>query len=326
MAADPRVLRFGFHLCCALLLANTSRAAETKRAVKNDDADARQPWYFSLLPKPFERDPVLPLTVVTEVTEAGKKRPLVSAQAPAYFEFHALGYRSMGDAMKETPLPAPEIESLLERSLAAGGFLRGSAEHPPTLVIVYFWGSHNHFDESNDAVPYDQLVRNYLDRAALVGGTKFAADLAKAYRETEVLLAASPVPTANTVPEYDGLGLGVASAMAQMNRMSNPLQSFALQKPRNRQLMDLAAQDLYYVVASAYDRGSVAADQRQLLWRTRLTVAADGMAQRQSLPVLIAAAAPFFGHETPEPEILRKRSLRRGNVEIGTPTVVPPRP
>jgi hypothetical protein len=90
--------------------------------------------------------------------------------------------------------------------------------------------------------------------------------------------------------------------------------------------MDLAAQDCYYVVASAYDRGSVAADQRQLLWRTRLTVAADGVAQRQSLPVLIAAAAPFFGRETPEPEIIRKRSLRRGNVEIGTPTVVPPHP
>lgn len=326
MAADPRVRYLGFFLLLASLLASALRAADPKPAGKSTDDEPRNPWYFSLLPKPFERDPVLPLTVVTEVTEAGKKQPAVSPQAPAYYEFHALGYRSLGDSMKESALPAPEVESLLERALASGGFLRGSAAHPPSLVIVYFWGSHNHFDDSNDAVPYDTLVRNYLDRAALVGGTKFAAELAKAYRETEALLAASPVPTANTVPEYDGLGLGVASAMAQMNRMANPLQSFALQKPKNRQLMDLAAQDCYYVVASAYDRGSVAADQRQLLWRTRLTVAADGVAQRQSLPVLIAAAAPFFGRETPEPAIIRKRSLRRGNVEIGTPTVVPPHP
>jgi hypothetical protein len=33
-------------------------------------------------------------------------------------------------------------------------------------------------------------------------------------------------------------------------------------------------------------------------------------------------AAPFFGHETTEPQIDIRRSNRSGRVEVGTPTVV----
>jgi hypothetical protein len=53
-----------------------------------------------------------------------------------------------------------------------------------------------------------------------------------------------------------------------------------------------------------------------------MTVGAAGVSQQQSLPTLLISAAPFFGKETPEPQILTRRTLREGSVELGTPTVV----
>ena len=46
------------------------------------------------------------------------------------------------------------------------------------------------------------------------------------------------------------------------------------------------------------------------LWRTRMTVAAQGVSQEQTLPTLIATAAPYFGKDMTEPETLSKRTVR----------------
>lgn len=66
-----------------------------------------------------------------------------------------------------------------------------------------------------------------------------------------------------------------------------------------------------------------AGNRRVLLWRTRMTVATDGVSQLQSLPVLIATAAPYFGREMDEPAVLTPRTIREGRVEIGESVVVP---
>jgi hypothetical protein len=99
---------------------------------------------------------------------------------------------------------------------------------------------------------------------------------------------------------------------------------FKRSNPKNEFLVDQAASNVYYVVASAYDFKSVMAKQRLLLWRTRMTVAAAGVSQVQTLPTLVLSAAPFFGKEMSEPETMSKRAVREGTVEIGTPTVVEP--
>jgi hypothetical protein len=41
---------------------------------------------------------------------------------------------------------------------------------------------------------------------------------------------------------------------------------------------------------------------------------------------VVLSAAPFFGKDMAEPEILSKRAMREGKVEVGTPTVVEPAP
>ena len=76
------------------------------------------------------------------------------------------------------------------------------------------------------------------------------------------------------------------------------------------------------MVASAYDYASVAQGKRTLLWRTNMTVNTAGVNMKETLPPLIATAAPFFGRETEGPEALQRRINRKGTVEIGNSTVV----
>lgn len=107
---------------------------------------------------------------------------------------------------------------------------------------------------------------------------------------------------------------------------ANPVEQFKRRAPKNEMLVDQAASDVYYVVASAYDHRSISSTRKTLLWRTRMTVSSAGVSAAQSLPTLVLTAAPFFGKDMPEAEVLSKRSLREGTVEIGTPTVVEDKP
>jgi hypothetical protein len=88
------------------------------------------------------------------------------------------------------------------------------------------------------------------------------------------------------------------------------------------QLQYQAAKELYYVVASAYDYDSMAHGKRQLAWRTTMTVNSTGVSLTETMPPLIANAAPFFGRETTEPEFGSRKMLREGRVDVGTPTVM----
>ena len=100
-----------------------------------------------------------------------------------------------------------------------------------------------------------------------------------------------------------------------MMEFSNPVAMFRRASVRNETLLEQTANDVYYVVASAYDHKSAAANRRVLLWRTRMTVAAQGVSQDQTLPTLVMSAAPYFGKDMPEAELLTRRT-REGTVEI----------
>jgi hypothetical protein len=112
-----------------------------------------------------------------------------------------------------------------------------------------------------------------------------------------------------------------------MLAFANPVNVYKLKNPKNAFLVDQTASDVYYVVVSAYDYATVAANNPVLLWRTRMTVAAQGVSQQISLPTLVQTAGPYFGKEMEGPEIVLKRAnVRTGRVDVGTPTVVEPVP
>ena len=321
-------MRHLFRRCFSIFISLTAvagvGAADAKKPAPTKPDETR--WVFSLLPKSLQKNPRLDLTVITEMTEEGKKRPPVSPDKPAYFQAFSGGYHILGARTgSERTVPEAELTKLLTRSLATNGYLPASPPaHPPSLIVMYTWGSHNLLvegDAENATLSAEAVARNLLDRAALVGGTKFATELKELFERANELnnsnRTAPPDPT-GTVPDQQPM-LG-ADQMAFMN----PVEMFKRGSDKNEFLVDQAARDVYYVVASAYDYAAMQANRRVLLWRTRMTVAAQGVAEQESLPTLVLAAAPYFGKDMPEPEILSKRSVREGTVEVGTPTVVEP--
>jgi hypothetical protein len=277
-------------------------------------------WVFSLLPKSFQQNPNLELTVITEMTEEGKKLPPVSSEHPAYYITQSSGYHQLGDSSGDKKIMTQaEVERILAKSLAANGYHPAQEPaQPPSLAIFYTWGTHNMLveaDADNPAFSAQQVARNLLDRAALVGGEKFAKQMLDLFLQADAMAQATNIPT-----PPDGQPI---MSQDQLD-FTNPVHQFKMQAPKNEFLVDQFADDVYYVVASAYDYKSLGAKQRKLMWRTRMTVAAKGVSQEQSMPTLIAAAAPYFGREMDEAETLVKHAVPEGKVEIGTATVVPP--
>lgn len=309
--------------CATLLGVTAGFAAEPDvTAPTKVPKKASSEWVFELLPKSMQKNPRLDLTVITEMTEAGKKLPPVSAQEPAYFELFSPGPKHLGHSQgNEVTLKPDEIDRLLQRSLAINGYLPASPPAlPPTLLIIYTWGSHSLLTEGDDENPVlsgNQVARNLLDRAALVGGEKFAKNLLDLFTQADAMSLAS---SARTAPGSEPV---ITPALADF---MNPVSMFKRASAKNEFLVDQAASNVYYVVASAYDHRSVTEKKRLLLWRTRMTVAAQGVSQVQTLPTLVLSAAPYFGREMTEPEVLSKRAIREGTVEVGTPTVVEPIP
>lgn len=308
-------------LLVALALARSPAAAPAPAhqapPAKNDTSG----WVFSILPKSFQKNPLLELTVITEMTPAGRQLPGVTPQAPAYVELFTSGPRHLGHAHgNEAKVKAEDIQRLLTRALATTGYLPAQPPaQPPSVLILYTWGAHfmlTEGDEENPVLSGNQIARNLLDRAALVGGEKFAARLLELFEQADALsLAAS----ARTPPG------GQPVMTAEMMDFANPVNLFKRASVKNEFLVDQAASDVYYVVASAYDYRSFQEKRRLLLWRTRMTVAAAGVSAEQSLPTLVQTAAPYFGKDMAESEILSRRVVREGKVEVGTPTVVEPK-
>lgn len=257
-----------------------------------------------LLPVPWQKNPRLPFMVVTDVSAEGKKRPEVSPGAPAYFELRSSGYRVIGDIVGEKTVTAEELEPTLLKALGQAGYYPAKPGHPPSLLIVYRWGAHYRLDPENPDA--DARVRNTLERAEMVGGEKFARDLEAAYREAAGM----------------GLALRRMAGDDAFKEFVNPINRFKNIDHKNELLMDRTGDDIYYIVASAYDYNSMRAGTPVHLWRTRVTVPVNGVTQRQTLPTMLVTAAPFFGKETDRADLVARRTIPEGSVELGTATVV----
>jgi hypothetical protein len=170
-------------------------------------------------------------------------------------------------------------------------------------------------DQENPSLSGEIIARNLLDRASLVGGEKFAKRLLELFEEADAMNLA-----ANATPAPGGERV-FTPAMAEF---ANPVNAFKRLNPKNEFLVDQVASNVYYVVASAYDHKAMSEKRRVLLWRTRMTVASDGVSPEQAMPTMVLNAGPFFGRSMEGPEIFTRRPVRDGSVEIGTPTVVDP--
>lgn len=293
---------------------------------------------FSLLPKSLQKKPLVDLNIITEMTPEGRRSPPAALATPVYFVSKSGGLLQLGmGASTNEDQPAFErLEKMLEASLARSGYLPATKDHPPTLAIIYSWGAHSSMipedaddplgtkkidpndPDSNQQLPGVStrlLLKELIDRARLVGGEKFADELQKAlvdeldaihnsgsYRYSPEGLGGDEVKHPDILTDYSFI---------------SPVERFRQRSAKHRALFEDALRSVYFVIASAYDFNALAANSRILLWRTKMSVNSSGLAMAESLPTLITAAAPYFGKDMLEVEVLTQRLNREGSVRLG---------
>ena len=278
-------------------------------------------WVFNLLPKAFQRNPRLHLTVVTEFTPEGRKRPEVSLQHPAYCLIQSGGYHHTARAVVGDGgiLSADVMDAFVLRALATRGYLPAADPVPASQVLVYSWGLHGR-PVQDGAVGDDELIGNLLDRASLVGGEKFRLEFDSLLAEAMAQADAAALASTRHM-ELDGVAVSPVLGPDQLEFI-NPINRFRDRSTKHDFLLDQVAGDVYFVVISAYDHDALTKGRRLLLWRTRMTVGADGVAQADALPTLLGSAAPYLGRDMLEPATLTPRLHPEGRVRLG-PLVFP---
>lgn len=280
---------------------------------------------FSLWPKSLQRNPRMDFNIITEMTPAGRKAKQPTAEAPVYYIAQGGKMINNGVGAEGLKGPPPEkLQSLMDRALTSAGYLPGDGKtHLPTLAVVYNWGSSSfqppsdvsdENGEGNVPVPEVVLRKALLDRARLLGGEKFFVEVARAMEQIDQKASAT---RSFVAPE----GADFMGSVGDM--MPDPFDQLRTRNPEMDRLVDELFSSSFFVVASAYDYQALAKGQRVLLWRTKMTVNSLGVNMEESVPPLIASAAPYLGKETPDPVLVTKRISRDGKVEIGTPVVVP---
>jgi hypothetical protein len=303
----PSALRLTGLVALLVVCPLLGRAAPAPAAKPPAEEKERFSW-SDLLPISLQKNPRLSLTVITEMTKAGEAVPPPTPARPAYYLITDGKMVEEGDVIAGEKPPKRELLlRALKSALAVNGYLPASPEHPPTLAIHYMWGSFNRLsglettlpgasaeepdttveDDGSNLLTSDPAVRkNQLLRASVIGGGKFARELAEATR-------------------------GGATG----------LMVFRGRDARTEWLVDeVAHSNRYFIIATAFDVGAAQRREKVVLWITKISTDSTGLSMDESMLALVGNAGPHFGRAMTEAATLRVR-LKEGKVEIGTPTV-----
>ena len=290
---------------------------------------------FSLLPKSFQKDPLLDFNVLTEMTIEGKGRPQPTEGSPVYCLVEGTPMKQGGDTAAAMKPPSAEaVKRVVLRALAKRFFLEAQDGGPrPTVAIIYHWGTHDSpavdvtdvsavdgggIPASGDAgdlalrVLGDIRARNILiDRAALVGGRKFALELNAAMNDEAAFRRASDAPARQGLP-----------SIMETSGLASPFTRFRQRDAQTARLVEESFGGLFFVIISAFDYDSVAASKPVLLWRTKMSVNSSGVSLVETIQPLITAGSDFIGRETDGGILIARRLNRKGTVTLGTEEVV----
>lgn len=219
-------------------------------------------------------------SVNAQVTKAGRAAGAQAGASARRFVLHDDGRSDLGVPIAGEEAPEPSVlAQTLTAALAVNGYRPAAPGQGTQLLIVYRWGCYNH--EPPGFPAYDRISR--IERAAVAGGAQFGNDLLSAME-----------------------GGGVTTNM------------FVNRDVLTTELMEEAAQDDYYLVASAYDCPAAQQGRAVLYWRTRMEAMAVGNTLRDALLTMVAASAHQFGVETQPAEWI-DTPVVSGSVPIGPP-------
>jgi hypothetical protein len=213
------------------------------------------------------------MVVVAETTADGAKLARPTPGQPAYYIAFDDGYWETGDPVaNEKPPTAAAVARALRQTLAAEGYRPATDQKPPSLLLIYHWGSLN---KDSLAIPSGvKIDPNLKARLALVAGGKYAHHIED---EVTQLRLARELHT----PLRDDLTI------------------------RERELLELAQDGRYFVIVSAYDYAALGRHKTRLLWRTKMSANDPGVAMVAALPALIQGGGPYFGRDNEESQFVR---------------------
>lgn len=188
----------------------------------------------------------LQVITVTDATPAGRTWPQVSKDQPQYYIGISLGFRDLGatvGGIKEPP--SQDALRFIAAELAKQGYLPATEKSPPpTLMLAYTWGTLNADIDTGFDPDLPPRQRNRAQIVAFLGGRKMGFD--------------------NNF--FDPLTAPITG-----------LQTMSFDA---RQIYDVAREDFYIVVVSAYDLASLRQKKKQLLWMTRIAAPSLGPVAR----------------------------------------------
>ena len=228
------------------------------------------------------------IVAVTDTTPAGAKFPQASPAKPIYYQGVSAGFRDFGGIVAGEKIPPKEeVVKTITTVLAKRGYLPADAKHPPSILLLWTWGTMNtDMDYSGDDGSGRQLNQRQLLR--FMGGYKLG------------LVSKEPN--------------SLADDMMQPGVMFRDADSDLL--------YSLATEDLYVIALSAYDFEAATRKQKTLLWMTKISCPSIGLNLTEALPAMMVLAAPHIGRETARPVSVKAEDKFKPDVKIGDPTIV----
>jgi hypothetical protein len=230
------------------------------------------------------------VVAVTDTTPVGALRRPVTPENPVYYAAISAGYRDFGGSIGGIKAPPKdEVLKTIAKMLAKQGYLPSTDAHPPSLLLVWTWGTMNTdlmYSTNPDDMEGRQVNRNQLLR--FLGAYK----------------------------------LGMITKERDPFQQDLMLPGAMFRDADRDMISDLATEDLYVAAISAYDYASALRQEKTLLWMTKISCPSRGLGLPQTLPAMLALAAPYIGKETAKPVSLKATEQFKTDVKIGDPTVV----
>ena len=225
----------------------------------------------------------LEAVTVTDMTRQGALRRLPTPENPVYFEAISAGFRGLGGAKAgEKPIAREVVNETMLKVLAKQGYLPAGPNRQPDLILAWAWGTYN-----VQRSPFSNLQVNHHAMARFLGGEKvgFGSTFDNAFPE-----------------------LSLTTGLVRGGDMDH--------------LADVARDDLYIAIVSAYDVKLADPKTPVLLWTTRISTPARGYWLPEALPAMLVMAAPHIGRETTKPVWVRATEAFRPEVHLGDPTIL----
>lgn len=232
------------------------------------------------------------VVAVTDTTPVGALRRPVSPANPVYYFAVSAGYRDLGGIIAGEKIPNKDaVIDTIKKVLAKQGYLPASDKNPPTLLLLWTWGTMNTdrmYSGNPDDIDGQQVNRKQLMR--FMGAYK--------------------------------LGMIAKDPKNSWQDDMTPMSGMIFRNADQDMIYELASEDLYVAAIAAYDFDAASKKQKVLLWTTKISCPSRGLAMPETLPAMLALAGPYIGRETAVPVSVKASDKLKPEVKIGDPTVV----